>query len=497
MVTDWEAWSPAEVGQSVQIPVVVAREVLQRTADRNHVDDFAGVLLTDRDHAADVVDAAAVVFYNYVRKVDRCAASERIGRYRQVGRALESWASFVYYFDDLVVDETITYAPVNDRPFAAVFNRTVAYIEGIVVPFPVDGAAAWLTKNVWVALQTLRLDPVWCRLRMTVYNRNVLLAREGVSVDAVIIRRSNYVNQARTEQVDALDARRCVARCIFCRPLTVDVARQTACAVVSYLSIQVRQRYVRAVIKLRNAATCRYYVRVIADWRYAVAIQTVWPACSEVTSQVDVQFYDLYVYSKAKAVVVVIVDANLPGTGSVLTVEGIQTVETEQIHDVQIDITFYVSAQVRLYAFVVETCEDRNVTAAAQSSPWSSRSAGWADYFDVYVPPYSVVSFNAKVNIVHSSVNTYRNVPDELLARLEVLRQLAIGSSKLQGKRCSLSVLRSKAWEVARQQYRRAVQYRRKFVFYFYVTPALVAGSRIRNTNLISFVNVCISEASR
>jgi hypothetical protein len=152
---------PTESSKRVKVPEVVAREVGQRTVDWEHVDHVTRVWVANHDHTADVVDAAAVVFYDNVRKVDRCAASKRIGTdtVRLAGQST-AWAHR-QYFDDLVVDETVACAPVDNRPFAAVLNRSVTNFDDVVMVFPVDRATARQAEHPWVALETDAFNPIW------------------------------------------------------------------------------------------------------------------------------------------------------------------------------------------------------------------------------------------------------------------------------------------------------------------------------------------------
>ncbi|MCC7505574.1 MAG: proprotein convertase P-domain-containing protein [Saprospiraceae bacterium] len=93
----------SEVAQSIQVPQVVAREVLQRTAHLVHGDHLAGLRVDNLDHRADRGDARAVVFDDHVRKIGRGAARERIGAHRDLGRARHRRTGIVQHFDDLVV----------------------------------------------------------------------------------------------------------------------------------------------------------------------------------------------------------------------------------------------------------------------------------------------------------------------------------------------------------------------------------------------------------
>ena len=61
------------------------------------------------------------------------------------------------------------------------------------MPFPVDGAAAGLTEDMWEALQVLILNPFWRGERVAVHDGNVVLAAEHLGIKTVIIRRKDDI----------------------------------------------------------------------------------------------------------------------------------------------------------------------------------------------------------------------------------------------------------------------------------------------------------------
>ena len=248
--------------QRVARPVVVAREVRQRTAIRVRVQHRAGFGVVRHHLRRDMVDPRAVVRDDDIRKVHRRAAVERIGTHRQVRRAGETRARLIQHLDYLKVILRIggrrerrgRQTPVHYCPGPKNLVRSVADRDDLVGVHHTQFAPGRVRVqiNVQVAKRYIRRS-CHCRVR--------------VAVGAIHrhIRGELYVVHVQALEVDVLRARCRVVRSIGGDPNPLHVGRKIVriAAIGVVPGIRVGQRVRPAVLVNRGIRGIRQHQHIV------------------------------------------------------------------------------------------------------------------------------------------------------------------------------------------------------------------------------------------
>ena len=362
-------------------------------------------------------------------------------------------------------------APVDDCPVTTDFVSAVAYVQNLIVIFPVDRATFRYTPDFGETLQALTFDPCRSRVRDT--------ASKCRCVNTVIIWRQGDVGELRTEYVDGLCANGSVTGSIACSPFTRDHFGQTACTIALRFAVDVRQGNVRAVLHYRSTSACRNDVRSSTGRDSSNAVrERNRSSCNEGDGYCSI----------ASIATNCVSDRNSPVTVKVTGVQLRQATEgLVSTGDSGVITASAVELSVCVGSAVIESNFEAvtSATTVTRTVEYNRLCTARVSYCHRQVTYPSVVGrdthsyfehrSSAYVNRDRSSSSTY--VDDADAGRSEAYRSKRANSAR------SRRV-------VARNSYSRARKHRCKFVFDFNCTPAFVAGSRVSNANLVGFAYV-------